>query len=389
MRRSAALATVLNGLGALAPQVIAILSLDSSLFGQFSVAYLAYALATSMVLSLLCDAWVVVDPIRREGGWRVYVRVLASMCLLFGALGGVVTGLFLGPALGSLAALCVLVSTYRVGLRYLLVHSRNWRLAIVSDLLALVVTCLVFFIGSVVGANPLWVVMIAWGCGALAGSLINGVPRVSFSVAFSWVGQNRRTIAPLVADSLIMDIASIGTPYVLLSQLGISGFGLYRAVSNLGAPLRLLLTPLRPLILGLPSRALSLRLTVLISGVALGSGAAISVVLLSLMNSGLVLGVLSELGPFWVPAGVYGCATLLLSFYSLVCRALKMPRILLFGRVVHTALGFVGPIIGFALDGVQGAIWAFSSASFLSACVWMFLAFWGNSGLVQNRLNQG
>lgn len=376
MRYQIALSAVLNGVGALAPQIVALLSLGNVAFGQFSVGYLAFSLASSMLLSILCDSWVIVPPEQRSGGWSAYSRLLTTISIVFGLLCGIIGLLFVDIAFGLATAACVLLATYRAGTRYLLFVWRRWREAIFSDSLVIAATLGVFFASSALFGPSTWTVMAAWGGGSLAGSLVIGLPRFGPLVAMRWVRENGRTIGPLVADAALMDVSAIGTPYLLLPQLGYGGFGLYRAISNLAAPLRLLLTPLRPLILAAPRRSLAWRFTVMIFAIGLCGGAAMAGVLFGLMHSGLTLGMLTGLGPFWFSAGLYGLATLLLIYYSMLCRAFGQPRVLLSGRVTQTILGVFGPTLGFLLGDVPGAILGFAVASLASGFAWIFLAFY-------------
>ena len=377
MRRVVILATVLNGLSALAPQLIALVSLRSDAFGEFSAAYLAFALSSSMILSLLCDAWVIIYPTRGDSDWSRYSKLLVTLSVVLALVSGAITLAFLTPEFAGLTTIAMAFAVYRLGARYFLAYEHRWGAAILADTITLVVTVVAYFVVAAPAAGQVWGTMVSWCLGSFAGSVVTGLPHVGVRVSGSWLHRNRKTVSPLVLDSLIMNIAAIGTPYVLLPQLGVAGFGLYRSISNLGAPIRLLLTPLRPLVLASPPRAVALRMTVLVVSVSLASGAAISGAIVFLAKSGVALGVLSELGGFWLPAGLYGCATLLLLYYSLVCRALGQPSMLIAGRVVNTAVGFIGPLLGFWFFGVTGAIWAFSVASLLCALVWMWLAHWG------------
>ena len=50
-------ATGLNAVAAIVPQIVALLSLDAPRYGQFSMVYLVYAAGASAVYSVIADAW--------------------------------------------------------------------------------------------------------------------------------------------------------------------------------------------------------------------------------------------------------------------------------------------------------------------------------------------
>lgn len=82
-----------------------------------------------------------------------------------------------------------------------------------------------------------------------------------------WVKSQRKAIRPLLRDSVVMDVSAIGTPYALMPFLGLVNFGIYRAVSSVAAPVRLIINPLRPQIANMSRKYMSSR------GMLLGMGA--------------------------------------------------------------------------------------------------------------------
>ncbi|WP_431218684.1 hypothetical protein [Leifsonia xyli] len=63
------LGTVFSSAAIVLLQFLALVSLEPAAFGRFSAVYLAFALASSVLLSVVCEAWQRVKPI---GDWRQF-----------------------------------------------------------------------------------------------------------------------------------------------------------------------------------------------------------------------------------------------------------------------------------------------------------------------------
>ncbi|GAA3510511.1 hypothetical protein [Georgenia daeguensis] len=173
-----------------------------------------------------------------------------------------------------------------------------------------------------------------------------------------WMVQHHHAIKTLIPDATMMNIGSIGTPYLLLFPMSLHQFGLYRAVSNVSAPARLVLSPLRPVIAGMTcARLHSVPLVGAVLGGAafFGTAAALALVWIELVP--LPLGVISEIGPYAVPAGLYVAGNVIGEFYYTVVRFHTGRAELWSGRLVETVLGVLGPVLGWLVGGLSGAIW--------------------------------
>lgn len=375
MRRVIAATAVLNAFGSLVPQVIGIVFLSSTEFGRFSVLYLLYSFAMSVLMSILCDTWVVTDSTNGSNGWPLYGSVLSGCAVIAGLSGGAIGLLVLeGARTAVIAAVCLAVATYRIGARYYLAHSGRWYSVTLSDVSLFFVTVSVFIVmrAYLTGFDAL---LVAWAGGNFIACTIAGRPWFKFNSARRWVCDRRRTIAPLLADTLTMNLASIGTPFILLPILGMQGFGIYRAVSNLAAPVRIAVAPLRPLIIRSPKRLVAPKFRIAVSAFGLGVGGAVSAGLLAVRYFDIKVGVLFELSIFAIPTGIYVFSALLVSVYSLVVRAGKNARVLLLGRGAYTVLGLLCPLLGYVLGGLEGAIWGFAVGSLVSGFTWSGAAF--------------
>ncbi|WP_144786670.1 MATE family efflux transporter [Micrococcus luteus] len=375
MKKTLLLGTFLNAASTLAPQFMGMLVLASAEFGAFSAVYLAYALAIAVTMSVLADAWVIGSEEVRRGGWAVYSSVLVSVSVLFSFVGAGIAWLAWGQAsVIFLSLFAVALANYRSGVRYVLVHEKRWNRTFVLDGIALLGTVAGFPLFISLGMTGLEALTAAWAAGSLLGALAWRLPHVSVPDAALWVKGNRRLIRPLLIDTVAMEATAIGTPFLLLPVLGLSGFGIYRSVANLSAPLRKLIAPVRPLLIAAPRRAMSARFTAMILGCSGAVGIAAFAVLEVVAVQDWRLGVLGELTEFTLPVTIYLFSALIVVYYSLMCRSLNRPKLLLSGRFFYTAVGVVGPLTGFIVGGISGAIWGFAIASLVSGIVWYLLA---------------
>jgi len=373
MRRNLILVSCCGASASIVPQALGLLLLDSSEFGEFSAIYLMFALGSSMLFSVVCDPWVICGG-ENEGGWPIYSSLLVLCCVL-GGLGAAVIAL---PVSGSLLAVLTALgsagaSLYRIGGRYYLIHVRRWNAAVASDILTVVTTVSTMALATRL-LPSVAALLAAWGLGNIAGSLKFPVPSFRLFQGIRWLRGNGETVRPLLFDSVIMDASSVGIPYLLLPVLGMSGFGIYRGVSNLSAPVRLLLAPIRPTIVNHPQAALSRKGLVKVFVASGGAGTLVVLILLLVEFVPVSVGVLAELVPFLLPVALYIVGAALVSVYALVCRSWRSPRLLVVGRVINTLAGITGPLVGFLVGALTGAIWGYAIGTFLSGLAWLVLA---------------
>lgn len=375
MKKKLVLGTLLNAASSLAPQFMGMVVLASTEFGGFSAIYLAYALAIAVTMSVLSDVWVIGTDATRAGGWTTYSSVLIGLSFLFSAVGGLIAWLTWGQWLTiALSIAAVATANYRFGVRYYLVHRKRWNRTFVLDGTTLIATVAGFPLLQAAGLSGLDALLAAWGLGSLVGAVAWHLPRMHMVVAARWTRTNKKLIRPLLIDTAAMEAAAIGTPFILLPVLGLSGFGIYRSVANLSAPLRKLIAPVRPILIASPRRAMSAKFTVVILGCSLAVGALALAGFSVIAAQEWSLGVLSELTEFSLPVALYLFSSLIVVYYSLMCRSLKQSGLLLTGRFFYTAVNLIGPLCGYAVGGVSGAIWGFGLASVVSAMAWFVLA---------------
>lgn len=376
-RRTVLLATVVNAIFVLTIQMLGLLTLVPASFGAFSLQYLLFALANSVCLSVICEPWLRTDLHQsHRSTWQDYSSVLLYSSLAAGLLTLIVS--LLVPDLRILAAsgsIAVLASTFRAGSRYYLARENNWSRIVVADTAGLVVTLITWFGSHWLGVPSLLALSMAWAAGSVAAALLS--PRPSLQGPKSntrWVSTHRRHLIPLLRDSALMDLGAIGTPLAIAPMLGIAGFGVYRAVSNVSAPVRLILDPLRPTLAGAPLTTHgSLRRVWATLVVSIGFGLAAYLGLMVVQLAHLELGSLTSVVAYAVPTALFVAASFLGHYYYVIARAHSYGHTLLIGRVAQTVSAISFPLVGAYCWGLEGAIWAYSVGTACSALTWFSL----------------
>ncbi|MFJ6429418.1 hypothetical protein [Microbacterium maritypicum] len=357
----------------LSVQVLGLITLAPTDFGLFSIVYLAGAFALSLALSLICEA-ATRSRSDKPTPWSDFSGASTEFALLFAAAGGLVVGVTASPLTPYwwLVALAIGGSAYRSTARFYAVENGDTRGSVLGDALGAVVAVALCAVTLLLHSGELGWVLGTWAASSVVAAVFSRWPTPGRpGVLVRWIRQRRAAIAPLVRDSLIMDASSIGTPYALAPILGVGPFGVYRAVSNVAAPVRLLLNPIRPRIARLRMSAATIGI-VLAGGVVLGGLAA--GVLLLLGETSWPLGTLRDLVPFAAPTAIFVMANMVGHTFYIVSRLRASRRDLLSARLVQTALGVVGPLLGAVFAGLDGAIWAYALSTLMSSLYWLFVA---------------
>ena len=379
MRRFARGGAALTGAAysALVP-ISALVFLSPAQYGLFSVPYLIYAFGLSLQLSVVTEPWT-----RRRVGehvtapWREFWTALSTLAFAVGAAAAVVVAVVLGAS-GPwwLAALAVTVALVRNGARYHDIADGLGARMLVADISG--VAAFVAVVAALYAAtDPFTAVLAGWLASAFAGLVWTGSRLWRFgSNPASWVRTHKRHIKPLLADSLLLDAGSIGTPFLLAPFLGATKFGIYRGIANVSLPVRLILEPLRPSIGGQPPASVfSRRNIVFVATTSMTLTIACFVALTYVIPViGLQASTLGALTAFAVPASVFVLANFVGHYYYIVCRSRGSQRQIITGRLVQAISAIVIPVGGFLAFDLDGAIWGFVAASGASALVWAMIA---------------
>ncbi len=369
-------ATMVNSLLTLAPQLVALTTLAPRDFGKFSIVYLLFAWGASLQMSVVCE------PVGRDrrrghdgGANHDYRAVGTYIAVGAGALAGIAAQLlWQEPGLTAAMSLAAAAACFRVPARYAALLDGDWRAALIVDAAA----CVLLVVGGagalVLDLGSIDVVVWSWGA-AMVGACCFGLSPVLRGPAVlpRWLRRRRRDIAPLTLDSLIQDISSIGAPYVIAPILGLANFGLYRAISNVAAPVRLLIEPLRPSWARVDALVLRHKLVRASALIAVPAGVAATAALEAIRFLPWQLGVLDDLRPWSVAAGAFVTFSLISLMFYAAARLQLGGRALWRGRVVQSSTAIVLPIGGALAGGLAGAIWSYVAATALGAIVWAVL----------------
>lgn len=364
------LATAANALSVALPQVLGLVYLGPADYGSYSLLYLGYALSSSTVLSVVCEAWA-----RRgaAGSPADYLRTGSLLALVF-ALLTAGTGLVIGvhPAAASTAGLAVLLATTWTNGRYLLTAQGAWGRLLLGDATGLGAAGVL--IGAIVllAEVDLMGVLTFWAVSAAGAVLVTGTLAVpSIAAGRRWVLDHRRQIGTLLADSSLLDASSIGVPFLLYPLLGAASFGKYRAISSAAFPIRLVFAAVRPVLVRLPVetfRRVRVQLLLVSASAVLGGMAAICVWFVARELPGL--GTIGAIGEYASHVGVFIMVTTLSTAVYLFCRIRSSAEVLLTGRVLQTVVMVAAPLTGFVVGGEAGAVAGFVVGATLTAVVW-------------------
>ncbi|MEO9247703.1 hypothetical protein ABDK96_08430 [Citricoccus nitrophenolicus] len=336
---------------------------------------MAFAFGVSLTLSIVSEPWSRNQRLAKERILVGYgaVSVTIGSVVSIGAM-VVVLSMNASVLVVAMAGLAVFTTTVRSAMRYLQVHHGWWRRIVVAEALNLTAFLLVLAIGMLVKLDQLEVLCTAWGTAGLL-SLLAGWPleRHDFGSLTKWFRRQWVEIKPLLRDSVLMDVGSIFAPLLLISPLGVHGFGTYRAVSNVAAPVRLLLNPLRAVIGkgNVSLRDLRDRRAIILLSVGIFSGVAASLALMLVGWLGLEVGVLASLTEHAVAVGIFVSGNFLGHYAYIRCRHTGTGRRLLVNRLIQTGLMLLLPLLGAFVGGLGAAIWGLSLATVISGAAWI------------------
>lgn len=345
-------------------QLMALLVLGLVDYGLFSLLYLGFAWMSSLAISVICEPWA--HARRHKTGaptsWDDFGTVSLCLSLVAGVI-GIATGWGLhGLPLGLATGLALILSTARLASRYhwLSVGQRtrqSW-----ADVLSAVILVVAGIAFPVTTPEAL---MTVWAASNVLPLVMNRPPHWRSPVTW-WSGHRRRIVA-LVTDSSLMDITTIGVPLFLAPVMGMAGFGIYRAVGNAALPVRLVMTSVRPLLGTLSLAASTSKAIVVGLGAAalLTGGGVVGALMLVPSVEALDQSVLGSLGQHLVPVGVFVSSNFMAMYLQLLMRVHSTARQILANRLIQMVISGGGPLAGWAIGGIHGAIWGLA----LSECV--------------------
>lgn len=374
----ALISTVVHAVFTVGPQFAAMLILPVRPFAVFSLVYLSFALGASVQLSFTVEAEVRAIAQGAESARRKNILAVATW---IGLLAGIVTAIVAliatkdpGFALISFAAASA--GVFRSGARFIEIARRDWRSSTRSEIIGLTALILSLIAFKLSGQSFNAMTMtIAWAAANLSASFSGYRPTFTlFSTLIQWWRIRGKQASELLRDSAILDFSSIGVPYLLTPVLGLVNFGIYRAISNVGAPVRMIINPLRPVLAKKRPRSANIRkyLTLaMLSAICLGLGAWVCIYWID--SASMSLGVIAELGPYAIAAALFVGTSFIGHFAYVWCRSFSKASHLLTGRFIHSLSAIILPLVGALAWGLSGAIWSYIISVVIGAIAWVII----------------
>lgn len=338
-------------------QFYAMFTLDPGDFGLLVLIYIPLSLGNASVYSLVCEPWSSVGaPVDEKPD---YDTVLLALSVIT----GVVT-LGIGAALGAtfvgvLMGLAIICSMLRLGSRYASVIRGRRRFISPPDSIGLAVLVVGLGVTTTLGPS-LTTIAAAWCSSALVATALS--EPLSFSAPLGavrrWLSSYWEKSRVLLTDAALTEAGTVGIPLLLAPMMGVAEFGVFRAAASVTAPVRMVLNPLRPYLAKQPlARLASVRVTLITLALSTIAGGGVWLVLLLVQTRDLLGGsVVAELSSHSVSVGLFVLLYSVSVFSYYVLRMHVGGRSLMRYRAAQLVAQCAGPVTGFFVGGVAGAI---------------------------------
>lgn len=361
-------ATLVNSVLLTLPQIVALVVLSPTAFGTFALFSLAASLNGLLLAALVIDPWLRNAAVQENdddlAGIAAFLATLGGTPALISVLS--VTG---DISLSLVAWLASSLTTLRIALRVREVQRRRAIRLLIGDTLGLVglVAVIVTQRSELDLLLCLWLIV----AGQVAPLLMAAICTEGMRCRpRAWLISYKADIRLLASDSLWGAVSGIGAPYALLPILGLSNFGTYRAISNLAAPVRLIVQPLKPLLPRLSVPGLHIIGAARILTIGLGMALLATGTLLFSVGDWAQGSALESLRSIALPAGLYFGFNVILQTYWTRARLIANGSRLRSARRWHLGFASLFPLIGGAGLGLDGAAWGLGLATTICAVVW-------------------
>lgn len=359
-------------------QLAALVVLDIGQYATFSTVYIGFALCWSLCLSVLCDLQIRrLNRLERPSGadgptTTQYRNALTQFALLSGTMiASLVIAVYQDGLLAFLGWAAVMLAIWRQGIRYTALASGVGRTAATGEALAIVTMAVALAAALSLFDAPVAGLLGAWAIHSVTSVIgYRARPLLAGSGLVSWTLTNRREVGALLAESTIMDLSSIGLPFLIAPFAGTTTMATYRASVSALFPIRIVINAARPRLVSSASN-ITMRRHAAIAGASVCVAVATAVSLpvlkhLRLPESSIVL----ELLPFTAWIGIAAGATFAWNVYYLNARGRLGHRRLFRARCLQSVTSLVGTLAAVIWFGQLGAIVAFAGSSLVAAVIW-------------------
>lgn len=373
------LATVaVNSAVAITPSLVTLLFVDASVYGYFSLIYIAYIIGSNLLYSAVLEAIV-----RSGGSGKVFesrelIAVITQLSIVVGVLASVIALGVIGMKPATIAGGVALgLTNYRHGCRYVEVYNNRYLIAVRADamfLVGLLIGWICFW--QVAGEPTLDTVFLSWSIAGVMATLAGTKPDIGKLTLWGrWYRRYKKQINPLLGEAGVTEISNVLSPIVLVPLLTVSQFGIYRATFNISAPMRAIMGAVRPYLSRFNYRDLaSLRFVMPLWVISCAIGGITYVALKVVGEVGWFGGAIQGLIPHSIAVASYTAINLVCTYWYIVSRMHSSTRRLLIARIGQSVLYIFLPMVGAMINGISGAIWAIAVAVFLASVLWTWAA---------------
>ena len=371
------LATLVSSLWSLSVQGVGIVWLSTSDYGRFALAYLLYGVMTAALFACVCDVWSrVVGQNAVQVSRRLYRTVTFWLSVTFGFVGFLLLWCLTDVTNAALVSVASTLSLIRTGCRFSSVARGRVRLIWVPELVSVIAFCVALLVSSS-ALGRLESLCLSWAIGSCAAMPLFRVGPVGWPrEALQWFGQYRHEIRVMLGDSVIVEGTVYGVPLIMASMMPLASFSVYRGVSSSAIPVRLILNPLRPVIARQSNRSISSpRSVALVLTVSflLGGVVGLGVLLLGVWPP-LRMSTLGALHQYWILVGVFVSMSFAGTFYFVSNRSRLPTRELMIIRIIQAVSDVGGPLFGYFVAFVPGAIFGYVVSTSLNTLIAMYFA---------------
>lgn len=344
-------------------------------YARYSGIYLIYAAMLTFQLATLSDVWA--RAVRRDAlvldDSHAYYSVLTPLTLLSIAVAVPVSAIASRALLPTvIATVATVLSLFRAGSRYYLIAAGFPGRAGIADALG-ALTGLALLLGLWASdAFTLTSALAVWALVNLVSLIASrATPALGFTAAVEWFSSQRRSVAALLGEAGIMNLASVGTPYAVGLVVGAPGLALHRGATSLAYPVRLVLGALRSRILaGLLRRGAATHVAIASLGLVLGGGV---LGFLQVADDYVAAdsSALSLVAKYAAPVAALVAATTYSTFLQFEARGTMTAAALLARRTAHTLLVLGITVSAAVVWGMGGMMWGAAVATAATSIVWV------------------
>lgn len=370
-------------------QMIPIVAMSVTEYARYTSIYLIFGVMYGIVLATICDVWARSARRKNESckleeddgdatpeaqarqASRRYSGALLQAAMALGATNGILALFVVSPASAALAGMATTLGIIRSGNRYFLLARGKPGKAGLGDLAGALVGATVWLLVLSFASGNINAGLAAWLATSLTSVLLcSGISLRDTEGLLPWVRTHWKEMRALLADSLLMNISSVVTPYLAALFGGFSAMALVRSSTSLLYPVRLVLGVLRPRLVSHGTENW-IRSTLIIAGFGAVTGIGVAIGLFAAKRLSLFPeSTLALLADYPRAIGVLTLCTAVSVFLQFEARGRLTASALIGRRLTHTAILVVVVSAATLIGGYNWASAGLAIAAALSIPLW-------------------